>query len=1120
MPSPSSAEGFMNTTNSSSADLPEEWELAEELQALIASVRSEKCDAMHSMTCVQFTQSCLKWDPQGGAGGGGNCSMLPSLQRPAPKMIQCYYGDSDDGLGGMPALLLMLGIGCAVATLLVKLSSHKICGRRMGLPFTVVMFLFGFTVETITTLDFVKQNFSRMDLSVSGWVNTHPHIILFVLLPPLLFEDSASIDYHVFRKSLPSSVLLAGPGVMISSALSGAFSWFLFNLLAGNEYGWTTHMLLGGILSATDPVAVLGVLKSLGAPAKLNLIIGGESLLNDGTAVVVFWIFRDLVAECSDTDFSSVLSRFVVLAIGGVSWGWIAAHTMSIWMRFVSEPIVEITIVITCVFAVFWTSEEIFGVSGILASVVFGLATARKSYFCMSPDCLERNHMMWEQMGFVSTLVIFTLTGIVARGKVDAMFNREVDESDILSGEPLSVQELTQLLVLTVIFYVAVFVVRGLTITSLFPILQTIGYGVTKKEAMFMTFAGLRGAVSLALALLIDSHPTIESKTKDFVLIQTAGVVTLSLLINGTLCGYVYQHLDLYRKNRYRDQLVRQAMACLHEDSMSWMHAALAADEFHGHADFKIVEDLMIDFSDAELVHDELVGYKAKPVDETHWKAEIKQGTPTKKISPRGPVVKLRQSSRVMLTDGSSVQVGSSDPYVEVLVDRGGRPSKRKSTPVQKATLNPVWKKANKFRYRIESAETMVYATVYDWDYGLVDDYLGEAKVDLRETIASTSYPDIAEFEQEIELTAPTRNFSVEEGIAQSFNGPESSHEQGAHRVVDEVEQGITGMIKAGEAAARSVEMAASSIVVSARKAALIQGSLRLRIKFTPKDPEEPMSPQKVELGKRIASIGYVEVEVLKACDLAASDPPNVSATNKKLLDQSIHDATDMLADANRMVRMETDQGEISEFDARNALYGVFLQHMLAMFREAGETDTIGDAAANALEDAIGVANDAAIEAHDSGTLAKGALLVMWDELKDFIRTGNDGVLGERVPHMAFAHMQTCVEILFVLTKAIDVMSSRSFGSLTDEEAAADDQVLEELEAVKKAAKSLIREQRRHMPNTYTAIHSVIAFRVLAEEYRHRLKKGYEMGCLSLRMLRAVEDRLAERFVRHSLAPH
>lgn len=649
------------------------FESAEELKArteeLINSVRSEKCDAMHSLTCVVTQQTCLRWDAAPEDGGPGNCSVLPTSDRPGPIATDCYYGDSDDGLGGMPFLLLSLAIGCGVTTLLAKLSSHKIAGKKLGLPFTVVMFMFGFGVESIFQLEMLAGNFTRMELSISGWVNSHPHIILFVLLPPLLFEDSASIDYHVFRKSLPSSLLLAGPGVMMSSCFSGCFSYLLFNVWAENDYSIYTHMLLGGILSATDPVAVLGVLKSLGAPEKLNLIIGGESLLNDGTAVVVFWIFRDLVAECSDTDWKTVLGRFFVLAVGGVSWGWFAAHMMYLWIKLVRDPVIEVSIVITCVFAVFWMAEELLGVSGILASVVFGLATARKSYFCMSAECLERNHMVWEQMGFVTTMIIFMLTGIVARGKLDAMYNRVEDASDILGGSMLSNSEVNQLMTLTLVFYVAVFAVRGLTLTLLFPILQKIGYGVTLKECVFMTWGGLRGAVSLALALLIDAHPTIDNKTKDFILIQTAGVVTLSLLINGTTAGYLYAHLRLYRTNRYHDQLVQQAMGCLHDDTMSWVYSALSPDDFHQNADLTVVQELMPDFSKAELLHEELINVTTIPIRKASWPAAIG-------VDESGEVAEPGSARKEDLNMQN--MMGSSDPYVELVLDRGGRPSKRK----------------------------------------------------------------------------------------------------------------------------------------------------------------------------------------------------------------------------------------------------------------------------------------------------------------------------------------------------------------------------------------------------------------------------------------------------------
>jgi NhaP-type Na+/H+ or K+/H+ antiporter len=1096
-------------------------EAAVRARELIQSVRSEKCDAMHSLTCIQLQQSCLKWNPEGGEDGLGNCTTLPSEERPGAEQVQCYYGDSDDGLSGMPFLLAALSIGCAVTTLLTKISSHKIAGRKLGLPFTVVMFAFGFAIESLFQTEFIEQNFVRMELSVSGWVNSHPHIILFVLLPPLLFEDSASIDYHVFRKSLPSSLLLAGPGVMISSGLSGMFSWLLFNVIAGNDYTLATHMLLGGILSATDPVAVLGVLKSLGAPAKLNLIIGGESLLNDGTAVVVFWIFRDLVAECSDTDFMTVFSRFVVLAIGGVSWGWIAAHIMYLWIKVVTDPIIEVSIVITCVFAVFWIAEEVLGVSGILACVVFGLGTARKSYFCMSAECLERNHMIWEQLGFVTTMVIFMLTGIVARGKLDAMFNRQDDKSDILGGEGLSTGELELLGYLTVVYYVAVFVVRGLTIAMLFPILQTIGYGVTKKEAMFMTFGGLRGAVSLALALLIDSHPTIDNKTKDFVLIQTAGVVTLSLLINGTTSGYVYEHLKLYRKNRYHDQLVQQAMGCMHDDTITWMYSTLAGDEFHCEADLGVIKDLMIDFSKAELLDDELVGYEATPVSKAQWPADItsKRGD-TAAAARNGQ--KSNQASEDGDEDGFEQMLGSSDPYVEVVMDRGGRPSKRKSTSVKKKTLDPVWTSSNKFKFTVYGPETTMYATVYDWDFGPKDDYLGEAKLDLKDLIDGTAYPETKEVQEEIKLRPPTRNFTVEESILSSFEGgaagrsspstkvttnPLSSAplngrrspgrsspttpgsdsligatvqgvgdaligveqvgEDLAHGVLDAtgfvvggIAKGVAGMYKATEAAGRMTAIAATNFGITARQAALIRGSLSVTVRYVPKNPAVTPSTKILDsplLGKQLGqvvdgvtntlvqtqtSVGHVEVEVIRGNNLAASDPANMSTANQKLVNDN-HDATDMLSDANRMVRIETGQGQsgYSEFDARNALYGVFLQHLLAMFRQASEADSIGDAAANALEHAIGVANDVAIEAHESGTLQKGALLVMWDEVKAYIRTGNSGVLGTRVPHLWFAHMQTCAEMLFVVNKGFEAVSSRPWGTLTDDEVAADDQV-------------------------------------------------------------------------------
>lgn len=114
-----------------------------------------------------------------------------------------------------------------------------------------------------------------------------PELILFVLLPPLLFESAFGMDWEVFKKVSASSLILAGPGVVLSVALTGLTTKAIFQ-----DWDWSAAFMLGSILSATDPVAVVAVLHTLGAPKKLSHLIEGESLLNDGSAYVVFVIFK------------------------------------------------------------------------------------------------------------------------------------------------------------------------------------------------------------------------------------------------------------------------------------------------------------------------------------------------------------------------------------------------------------------------------------------------------------------------------------------------------------------------------------------------------------------------------------------------------------------------------------------------------------------------------------------------------------------------------------------------------------------------------------------------------------------------------------------------------------
>ena len=118
------------------------------------------------------------------------------------------------------------------------------------------------------------------------WLTIDPHLLLYAFLPALLFGDTMGLNIHVSSKSLPTCLLLAGPGVLFGTFATGVFAKLLFS-----DWSFCLCLTFGAIMAATDPVAVVALLKELGAPKTLGTLIEGESLMNDGSAVVLFvWV--------------------------------------------------------------------------------------------------------------------------------------------------------------------------------------------------------------------------------------------------------------------------------------------------------------------------------------------------------------------------------------------------------------------------------------------------------------------------------------------------------------------------------------------------------------------------------------------------------------------------------------------------------------------------------------------------------------------------------------------------------------------------------------------------------------------------------------------------------------
>jgi NhaP-type Na+/H+ or K+/H+ antiporter len=171
-------------------------------------------------------------------------------------------------------------------------------------------------------------------------------------------------------------------------------------------------LTFGAIVCATDPVAVVALLKELGTPLKFNVLLEGESLLNDGTAMVFYIVFSSIYKAQGITFFGAIL-KFVQLSFGGILFGALTCLIAIIWLRrIVKDEILTIAITFMACYATFFIGEVYLGVSGILALVSLGVLMAMFGRVRINPESEHAMHTVWTFIQYVLETVIFVLTVI------------------------------------------------------------------------------------------------------------------------------------------------------------------------------------------------------------------------------------------------------------------------------------------------------------------------------------------------------------------------------------------------------------------------------------------------------------------------------------------------------------------------------------------------------------------------------------------------------------------------------------------------------------------------------------------------------------------------------------
>jgi CPA1 family monovalent cation:H+ antiporter len=367
--------------------------------------------------------------------------------------------------------------------------------RRTRIPYSLILVVLGLIAASIVP---------------RGEFNVTPEVVLLVLVPGLVFEAALRIEVDELRRTFGGITLLAVPGVVITAAVTAA----ILNLATGLEFD--LGFVVGAMVAATDPVAVLATFRDLGTPRRLATLVEGESLFNDGTALVVFAVAVRAVqtdVTWGDAIVSVALTVVVSIAIGLIA-GWLASRLIAS----LDDHLIELTISLAAAYGTYLVADALHE-SGIIATVVAGVVIGNYGRrLGMNERTREALDIVWEFFAFLLTAFAFLLVGAaISVGDVVAAF------ASIAWG------------------VLAILVGRALVVYVLLGGASRVAAAMRPREHLpvgwlhVMFWAGLRGAVAVAMALSIP----ISFPERPLLQQITFGIVLFTLFAQGTTARWL-----------------------------------------------------------------------------------------------------------------------------------------------------------------------------------------------------------------------------------------------------------------------------------------------------------------------------------------------------------------------------------------------------------------------------------------------------------------------------------------------------------------------------------------------------------------------------------------------------
>jgi Na+/H+ antiporter len=416
-------------------------------------------------------------------------------------------------------LLLMLGVMVAVAIL----------AQRLNIAPSILLVVAGLLLALVPGIPAIELA---------------PEFVLLVILPPLIYSAGVSMSWREFRFNLrPIALLAFGCVVFTTCAVASAMHWLL-------GWQWGVAFLLGAIVAPPDVVAPLAIARRLGLPRRIVLILEGEGLANDATALILYR-FAVVAITTGAFSLSKATGTFALIVVGEIAWG-IAVGWLSLRLRqWAHSPRVEITLSLMTPYIAYWIPEHLGG-SGVLATVACGLYVSWNGPLLIQSATRLQGIFFWDLIIYLIEGFVFLLTGLQAR----TLFEH-VERFSII--EIVNATALTTAIAIIARFvwvFPATYVPRWLS-----PSLRKRDPAPRWEVPFILSFFGVRGVVSLAAALaiplLLESGDRFPNR--DRILFVTFGVIIITLVGQGLMLPAVIRWLGLANLGKDEKKQERQA---------------------------------------------------------------------------------------------------------------------------------------------------------------------------------------------------------------------------------------------------------------------------------------------------------------------------------------------------------------------------------------------------------------------------------------------------------------------------------------------------------------------------------------------------------------------------------